>query len=254
MADQLEIDGDFVPRPRSDVSFAEIDGETVVTAPVDDQQFNNFDAHWLDGTASVVWKALDGSSSVDQVADLLSAAFDADSEVVRADVLQLTRTLAKAGLFEGIPAERPTPFTTQPSGVPVGTELPFFRLFDLDGREHTANDLRGIRSLVVHWSPTCGFCTRVAADLAQLEPLLRTKGVQLLLLAHGDAERNQQVRDDAGLRCPILLLGEFLPFEGLGTPSAYVVDQAGCSEDALIVGADQLMAVAHYLAEDDDPG
>jgi hypothetical protein len=255
VVDQSEIDGSFVPRLRRDVSYAELDGEMVVTSPIDDQQqFNNFDAHWLGGTASIVWKTLDGSSSVDQVADLLSTAFDADVETVRSDVLELIRTLARAGLFEGIPAERPAPPPTQPSGVPAGTELPFFRLLDLDGREHTTDELRGTRSLLVNWSPTCGFCTGMAADLAALDPILTAKGVQLVLMAHGDADRNQRVRDESALRCPILLLGEFLPFEGLGTPSAYLLDSTGRVENALVVGADQLMAMVQYLADDDGPG
>lgn len=254
MVDPSEIDGRFVPRPRVDVSYAEIDGEMVVTSPIDDQQqFNSFDAHWLGGTASVVWKALDGSSSVDEVAELMAAAYDAETETVRSDVLELVQTLARAGLFEGIPAQRPAPAPTQPSGVPVGTELPAFELKDLDGREHTSDELRGTRSLLVNWSPSCGFCTRMAPDLAALEQTLLSKGVQLVLMSHGDADRNRTVRDEAGLRCPILVLGEFLPFEGLGTPSAYLVDGSGCVEAALVVGADQLMALARYLADDDDP-
>ena len=52
-----DIDETFVPRPRAEVSFVEVDNELVVAAPVGPLVS---DAHWLDRTASIVWKAFDG--------------------------------------------------------------------------------------------------------------------------------------------------------------------------------------------------
>ena len=52
-----DIDETFVPRPRGDVSFVEVDNELVVAAPTG--PFAS-DAHWLDRTASIVWNAFDG--------------------------------------------------------------------------------------------------------------------------------------------------------------------------------------------------
>ena len=52
-----DIGETFVPRPRGDVSFVEVDNELVVAAPAG--PFAS-DAHWLDRTASIVWKAFDG--------------------------------------------------------------------------------------------------------------------------------------------------------------------------------------------------
>src|SRR5262249_8336347 len=53
-----------------------------------------------------------------------------------------------------------------PQGLPVGTEVPDFRLPDLDGRTVSLADFRGRRVLLVYWNPTCGFCDMIGPDLA----------------------------------------------------------------------------------------
>jgi peroxiredoxin len=66
-------------------------------------------------------------------------------------------------------------------------------------------DFRGERVLLVHWSPQCGFCTRIAPDLARLQPDLRKRHVELLLVSYGDADSNRQLAEEHGFQCPILL-------------------------------------------------
>jgi hypothetical protein len=92
-----DIGETFVPRPRGDVSFVEVDNELVVAAPAG--PFAS-DAHWLDRTASVVWQAFDGVTSVGSLVDELAAAL-VPIVTSRDDVLELRRTLGRAGLLDG---------------------------------------------------------------------------------------------------------------------------------------------------------
>lgn len=237
-----EIDEGFVPIPRLDLALAEIDGELVIAAPFDDQHPHAFDSHWLDGIAAFFWNQLDGVSSVDDIADVFSAAFSADPQVVRNDLLDLTRTLARAGLFAGVRPERPVPHAHhQPTGVPVGTEVPPFRSIDLEGVESTQEDLKGQTTLLVNWSPTCGYCVRSAKDLAQV-------GLQLMFMASGTVDDNRRVREESGLQQRILLQDGFELFAGIGTPSAYLVDEHGLIASDLVVGADQVLNLARRTA------
>src|SRR5438552_11450753 len=91
-----EIDEHFVPRVRPDVIFVELDSEIVITAPFGDND-QQFDTHWLDRIASVIWKCFDGQTSLGNLADDLSDAFGAERDTVLRDVVSLARTLGGAG-------------------------------------------------------------------------------------------------------------------------------------------------------------
>lgn len=241
-----DIDGRFVPRPRPDVSYTEIDREIVVAAPISEDNRHVVDSHWLNPIASVIWKAYDGVANIDDLVELLSTAFGADANVVKNDVLTLTRQLARGGLFDGIPAERPTASHQSVAGIPLGTELPFFRMIDIEDREFTADEISGHKSVLVHWSPTCSFCIRLASHINQLQPDLDDGGIALILIATGSVENNRRLRDEAGLTCRILLQSDFQPFEGLGTPVAYLTDESGRVASPLTIGSD---GVAGLLSE-----
>ena len=55
-------------------------------------------------------------------------------------------------------------------------------------RKLSLEDFRGRKVLLVYWSPQCGFCDILAPDLVRLQPELRARGVEILIVAHGDAE------------------------------------------------------------------
>lgn len=242
-----EIDGRFVPRPRPDISFTEIDGEMVVAAPITEDHPHVVDSHWLNPIASVIWRAYDGVASIDELVDLLSTAFGADANVVENDVLALTRQLARGGLFDGIPAERPTASHQSVAGIPLRTELPFFSMIDIEGRKFTADEIRGHETVLVHWSPTCSFCIRLASDINQLQPDLDNDGVALILIASGGVEDNRRIRDETGLTCRIVLRSNFQPFEGLGTPVAYLTDESGRVASPLTIGSDGVAGLLREL-------
>jgi hypothetical protein len=135
-----------------------------------------------------------------------------------------------------------------------GDELVDFMLHDLDGAVRSLSSFRGRRVLLVNWSPTCGFCTRIATTLGGLEAPLRREGVDLVFLASGDADSNRAVLADGGLLAPLLLRDgkETDPFGGMGTPAAFLLGADGTVARDLAVGADEVPKLAAELACVDD--
>src|SRR5689334_21506958 len=64
-------------------------------------------------------------------------------------------------------ARAPAP-RREPAGLPVGTVAPDFELPDLAGGRHKLSEYRGQDVLLIFFNPKCGFCTKMAADLAAL--------------------------------------------------------------------------------------
>jgi peroxiredoxin len=141
-----------------------------------------------------------------------------------------------------------------PRGLSVGTVVELPPLPDVDGAERSLAEFRGRRVLLVHWSPGCGFCSQIAPELAQLAPDLRRRKVELVLVSYGDADTNRSLAAEHGLECPILLTGEPpAAFAGLGTPVAYLLDEAGRVAQPLVVGAVEVPQLAAALATGDRP-
>jgi len=133
------------------------------------------------------------------------------------------------------------------AGLAVGTAIPSFQLPDLAGQQVAIEQFRGKRLLLVHWSPSCGFCTRIAPDLAKLQPEFSKHNVQLLLLAQGTAAANRALAEKYDLACPILSLeGTETPdlFGQMGTPVAYLIDEEGKVAQPLAIGANAVPLLA----------
>jgi hypothetical protein len=62
----------------------------------------------LDTTGSLVWSVLDGSSRLEEIVTDLADVFGVPREVVGPDVLELVRSLGRAGLLDGVAADRST--------------------------------------------------------------------------------------------------------------------------------------------------
>jgi peroxiredoxin len=240
-----DIDAAFAPFPRPDVTSVVLDGEAVILAE------GASSAHYLDELATLVWNTFDGEATIDELAADFADVFNAELKVVRRDILQLTQGIGRAGLLEGIAYEAPSePSFAWPTGVDVGEPIPPFKLPDTEGREVAIADLRGRDVLLVNWSPRCGFCTRIAPELAELQLDLHERGVDLVFITLGEAGENQPMLDEHGLH-PRLLLGdrgETEVFAGVGTPAAYLVDADGRAASELTIGADQVPGLARAAA------
>ncbi len=139
----------------------------------------------------------------------------------------------------------------EPPGLPIGAEVPPFRLRDLDGNIRELRDFADKRVLLVHWSPSCGFCTQIAPDLAKLQNDLRKRKTELVLVSYGDSESNRRLAKEHGLDCPILLQEQSDPLEAfthLGTPVAYLLDERGRVAERLAIGANEVPALAQEVA------
>jgi hypothetical protein len=96
-----QIDESFVPRPRSTVATAELDGEAVIYSEETQSM------HLLNPTATVVWACFDGSGPLSELIADLSEAFGVEQDVIRRDVLDLAREVGSKGLLEGVAATPP---------------------------------------------------------------------------------------------------------------------------------------------------
>jgi len=134
-------------------------------------------------------------------------------------------------------------------GLPVGEPFPAFTLPNLDGNPVTLDDFSGRRVLIVNWSPQCGFCIKIAAELAKLKQAFRSKNVDLILASSGDAEANRKLAREHGFEASVLLRqnAPAMPaFANYGTPVAYLLDKKGQVAKALAVGADRVPVLARY--------
>ncbi|HKH43839.1 MAG TPA: redoxin domain-containing protein [Thermoanaerobaculia bacterium] len=135
-----------------------------------------------------------------------------------------------------------------PAGLPVGTALPDFELPVASGGTVTLAGLRGRSLLLVSWSARCGFCDRIAPDLARLRPLLERAGTALLLVGHAGEAAERELAESSGLTGSLALQDDgpevLEAFAPLGTPAAYLLDAEGRVAAPLALGADQVLALA----------
>ncbi|MGH2573341.1 MAG: PqqD family peptide modification chaperone [Actinomycetota bacterium] len=234
-----DIDEAFVPRPKDEVVGLEMDGEAVLVVE------GRWSTHWLNQISTVVWNALDGVSSVRELSAELARAFGANPEEVLIDVRDVTRQFGMAGLLQGVAAS-----PRGKEGIAEGKVIPSFELPDAEGRTVSLESLRGQKLLLVNWSPTCGFCKEIAPELAELQPRLRERDLRPVLIATGEIEANRQVMEEAGLDALLLIQepGEAEVFMGMGTPVAYLVDEAGKNSATMAYGADAVPALARKAA------
>lgn len=238
-----DIDDTFVARPVPDVTEIVVGDELVVVSPSGVPSVFN-------PVGTVIWRCLDGEVSVGELSAELSEEFGVELDVVRADVVAFTRSLGFAGLLTGVgfpdlaealPLEERSP-------TDVGEELTAFTLPDFEGRERSSIEWRGRRVLLLHWSPTCGYCTAIAPGLAELYPHLRAQGIDLLVVTSGDATANRQVFDAVGLDPEMLDKADRPhPFVGFGTPMGYLLDADGRVATTVAWGADQVLALGEEL-------
>jgi peroxiredoxin len=163
-------------------------------------------------------------------------------------IKQQGRLLLRLDAIDGrVGLRAPAGGPSEPAGLAVGTTFPSFKLSDVAGNEVALEDLRGKKVLLVNWSPQCGFCHRIAPDLAELHDDFEKTDVRLVLAAYGEAEANRKLVDEHGLKCLLLLQkGEQVleVFKGLGTPVAYLLDEDGRVAKPLAEGAERIPALA----------
>jgi peroxiredoxin len=137
-------------------------------------------------------------------------------------------------------------------GLRIGTVAPDFELPDLAGERHKLSDLHGKDLLVIFFNAKCGFCTKMADDLAAL-PLDAEDGRAVpVVVTTGDREDNLQLVGRHGIRCPVLLQKEMevaSQFHAQGTPMGYLIDKEGRIASELTIGSEALLKLAEKAPE-----
>jgi peroxiredoxin len=142
--------------------------------------------------------------------------------------------------------------STDASGLPLGTLAPDFELSDLTGIRHKLSDFRGKNLLLVFFNPQCGYCTKMAAELAALPVEQSGQRPVPIVITTGDAEENRKLVATYGIRCLVLLQEQMevaAKYRASGTPMGYRIDTAGRIASELAVGAEPLLQLA-TLASD----
>jgi peroxiredoxin len=239
----------FVARPRAGLTPVAIGDELVL--------LDGWDlATCLNPTGALLWSTLDGRRSIGEIAAELGSTLGVPQAVISADLSRFLDTLALQGLLDGIePAVEELDVHLQE--IPArgeGDEVEDLRLRHLDGQDLRLSDLSPDGTvLLVNWNPHCGYCARIAHELADLQQALAAADCVLVLASRGSVEANRNVAGDAGLVTPIVVLADDQdPFRGAGTPSAYHLG----SDRRIIVppayGADQVLELARAVAGVDE--
>ena len=131
----------------------------------------------------------------------------------------------------------------EPEAVKIGEPAPAVKLPDLRGETIDLSDHKGTRTLVVFWSPGCGFCQQMLPDLQKWENRTPKGAPKLVLISDGSVEENEKL----GLRSPVLLDQNFsagTAFGTDGTPSGILIDARGNIASELAVGGPDVMKLA----------
>ena len=143
-------------------------------------------------------------------------------------------------------------------GLPLGTVAPDFELPDLTGVRRKLSEFREQNVLLIFFNPQCGFCTKMAADLAALPAEAGDQRAVPIVVTTGDAEENRKLVEHYGIRCLVLLQEQMevaAKYRAQGTPMGYRIDGAGRIASELAVGAEPLLRLATTLAPDQsEPG
>ena len=124
----------------------------------------------------------------------------------------------------------------------MGDAAPDFALPDLNGREVKLADFRGQKSVVIFWSPTCGFCKRMADDIKGWEAAPQAGAPRAIIITSGDIEANRAY----GFRSTVLMdaATETMKKYGTGgTPTAMLIDEQGKIASVLRVGQPGVMSL-----------
>ncbi|HET7552096.1 MAG TPA: TlpA family protein disulfide reductase, partial [Gemmatimonadaceae bacterium] len=132
---------------------------------------------------------------------------------------------------------------TEPPAPVIGQPAPSLALPDLEGATIDLADFRGAPTLVLFWSPSCGFCQGMLGELKTWERKHHPRSPRLLVVSTGTADANRAM----GLASPVVLDSEGLAMRAFGaggTPMAVLVDAGGRIASPLAAGSREVMALA----------
>jgi peroxiredoxin len=149
--------------------------------------------------------------------------------------------------------ERRAETQQEAGGLAFGTIAPDFELPDLTGVRRKLSEFREQNVLLIFFNPQCGYCTKMAADLAALPSETGDQRPVPIVVTTGDAEENRKLVERYDIRCLVLVQEQMevaTQYRAQGTPMGYRVDGAGRIASELAVGAEPLLRMAITPAPD----
>jgi peroxiredoxin len=168
-------------------------------------------------------------------------------------VRQNGRLLVRLESIEKRLAPRAGEKRREAGGLPLGMVAPDFELPDLTGVRHRLSEFRDRNVLLIFFNPQCGYCTKMAADLAALPVEGGSDRPVPVVVSTGDAQENRKLVEQYGIRCLVLRQEEMeiaSKFRAQGTPMGYRIDKAGRIASELTVGAEPLLQLAATIVAD----
>jgi peroxiredoxin len=132
---------------------------------------------------------------------------------------------------------------TRPKPYAKGEQVMPLSLPDLDGMPVELSQLGPRKTVILFWSPNCGFCTDALDDVKWWEQHRDPALADLLVITTGDAASNRA----QGFLSRVVLDPDFEAgnrFGSAGTPSAVIVDERGRVVSDVAVGAPEVLALA----------
>jgi peroxiredoxin len=127
-------------------------------------------------------------------------------------------------------------------GLKAGTPAPDFSLPDLKGKNHSLQEFRGRRVLLVFSDPDCLPCNELASDLVELQERKRAD-VDVVMISRGDAKANREQVKEKGFNFPVLLQKGWKvskDYAMFGTPIGYLIDEQGVIAKDPAVGPNEI--------------
>jgi peroxiredoxin len=138
------------------------------------------------------------------------------------------------------------------NGLKAGTPAPPFRLPRVDGGEHSLEELRGRRVLLVFSDPDCGPCAELAPALEQFHR--GESGAQVLMISRRDPEANRRKVTELGLTFPVVLQRHWeisMLYGMFATPIGYLIDEHGVLATDVVVGVEPIQDLLAKAAKQD---
>ena len=132
-------------------------------------------------------------------------------------------------------------------GLAIGTPAPPFELPDVAGERSSLANFRGRVVLLIFFDPHCGFCLKMAPDLAALGRDGTGAGPLPLVITAGDVKANVDLIEKHNIQCRVLMqTGREIAnlYQTTGTPTGYLVDGEGRIATELAIGATAVLALA----------
>ena len=118
-------------------------------------------------------------------------------------------------------------------GIPLGSEVPDFKLLDLEGKPHQFSELKGKVVMIHFWSATCPYVIRYNDRLNKITSDYAPKGVMILGInsnVNETAGQTAQTREARHITYPIWMdSGNEVAdlFGAVTTPHVFIIDEKG---------------------------